>query len=118
MGFLDNCGTFLTAMGAVYTPGMYQPLLNQTLIPLTMLFTFLLLKARFHKYQIFGALLIVGGAITTVSPSLVAPNPSAQFKWYACLLYWSSNVPMACSLVYKELAFNDGKVIFSTKPII
>ena len=37
MGLLDSLGTFLTAMGAVFTPGVFQTLLNQSLIPATML---------------------------------------------------------------------------------
>ena len=32
MGLLDAFGTFFTAMGAVYTPGSLQPLLNQSMI--------------------------------------------------------------------------------------
>ena len=37
LAILDAFGTFFTAMGAVYTPMEYQPILNQTLIPFTML---------------------------------------------------------------------------------
>ena len=56
---------------------------------------FILLRARFHPYQLLGASLIVSGAVATVMPSLIDPgDANGQFKWYACLLYWSSNVPM------------------------
>lgn len=36
MGLLDCFGTFFTALGSVYTPGQYQSLLNQSLIPCTL----------------------------------------------------------------------------------
>ena len=34
LAILDAFGTFFTAMGAVFTPMEYQPILNQTLIPI------------------------------------------------------------------------------------
>eukprot|EP00392_Amoebophrya_sp_AT5.2_P010043 g10074.t1 len=43
MGTLDACGTFLTSLGAAGTPGSLQPLLNQTLIPYTMLVSYVTL---------------------------------------------------------------------------
>eukprot|EP00670_Eutreptiella_braarudii_P012340 CAMPEP_0174331680 /NCGR_PEP_ID=MMETSP0810-20121108/17690_1 /TAXON_ID=73025 ORGANISM="Eutreptiella gymnastica-like, Strain CCMP1594" /NCGR_SAMPLE_ID=MMETSP0810 /ASSEMBLY_ACC=CAM_ASM_000659 /LENGTH=172 /DNA_ID=CAMNT_0015447631 /DNA_START=113 /DNA_END=628 /DNA_ORIENTATION=- len=69
MGVLDCFGTFLAAIGNVYTPGQYQPLLNQTLIPLTLLFSFLGLGTRFRRLEVTGALLIMLGACCSVLPA-------------------------------------------------
>lgn len=46
MAALDSFGTFFISMGAVYTPGQIQPLLNQALIPLTMVFSCCMLRER------------------------------------------------------------------------
>ena len=200
MGILDSCGTFLAAMGAVNTPGHDQPLLNQTLIPLTMLasactgfsghgdsstaphrqhsnqrsdpllslrnvrysqrfravqvngrtttqhgmstqarrprsrcpvssvlctvlrrlhplpslpaFTSVVhgrrpqavfLSSRYQPLELAGAGLIFAGACTSVVPGVLHAE-QASVKWYAVLLYFLSNVPMACSAVYKACA--------------
>jgi len=112
MGTLDCFGTFFTAMGAVYTPGVFQTLLNQTLIPCTMLFSYLLLRTKYAPWQIVGASVIVIGACVTIGPAVVlqGERASKQFRWYACLVYFFSNVPMAISSVYKEMSFRNEKI--------
>ena len=52
MGFLDCCGTFFTALGAVHTPGPTQTLLNQALIPSTMIASAIFLGRRFGTAQV------------------------------------------------------------------
>ena len=71
MGALDCCGTFLTAMGAVFTPGQLQPLLNQSLIPATMLVSFLCLGTAYTRGQLVAAVLLVSGAALSVVPKLL-----------------------------------------------
>jgi len=113
MGLLDCFGTFLTAMGANFVPGQYQPLLNQSLIPATMLASFCFLGTSYSRGQLCAALLIIIGAALSVLPQLTAPaeasdsaRPDDEVRGYAVLLYWLSNVPMACSAVYKEARFS------------
>ena len=116
MGALDTLGTFLTAMGAVFTPGQLQPLLNQSLIPATMLTSFVFLGTRYSPGQLAAAALLVGGAALSVLPKLgvavpggtaeTAAHPDDETRGYAVALYWLSNVPMACSAVYKEARFS------------
>ena len=111
MGALDCLGTFLTAMGAVFTPGQFQPLLNQSLIPATMLASFFFLGTRYSRGQLFAALLLVGGAALSVLPKLLpgtdrGAQTNDETRLYAVALYWLSNVPMACSAVYKEARFS------------
>lgn len=116
MGLLDCFGTFLTAMGNVFTPGTYQTLINQSLIPATMIASFGFLGTRYSLGQIFAAVLIVGGAAVTIVPKLLDeargapdaahPYSADEVRGYAVAMYWLSNVPMACSTVYKEARFS------------
>mmetsp|Transcript_96406 Transcript_96406/g.274806 ORF Transcript_96406/g.274806 Transcript_96406/m.274806 type:complete len:438 (-) Transcript_96406:248-1561(-) len=108
MAFLDCLGTFLTAMGAVYTPGQYQTLLNQSLIPCTMIASAVFLRSKFYWPQVSGAFIILTGAFLVLSPSFFGDAPPVETRWYANLLYFASNIPMALSAVYKEYAFSDG----------
>ena len=110
MGLLDCFGTFFTAMGAVYTPGQYQPLLNQSLVPCTMLVSALVLRKRYSLLHTLGALLIVSGAVVSLAPTLAGGDDKAshpKMRLYAVGIYWLSNVPMACSAVYKESRFHN-----------
>jgi drug/metabolite transporter (DMT)-like permease len=107
---LDAFGTFFTAMGATFTPLALQQILNQTLIPLTMICSFFFLRTRFRPPAIFGAMLIFAGAAAVVLGSVENNSSSDHFRWYASVIYFLSNVPMALSAVYKEIAFKDQTV--------
>ena len=98
---------FFTALGAVYTPMEYQPILNQTLIPFTMLSSYLFLGKRYYLVALLGAALIFAGATTSLAPALITGESKAtsNYRWYSCVIYMFSNVPMALSAVYKEHAF-------------
>lgn len=61
MALLDSCGTFLSAMGSVRTPGYLQTILNQTLIPILMVVSSIVFGTRFTAAQVSGAALIVAG---------------------------------------------------------
>jgi len=63
MGFLDALGTFFTAMGSAYTPGPLQPLLNQTLIPFTMLASAIFIRTKYETMELVGAGLILCGEL-------------------------------------------------------
>lgn len=110
MAVLDAFGTFFISMGTVYTPGQIQPLLNQALIPLTMMFSCFFLKERYGIWELCGASLILVGAAISVAPSIVDSSNDEKTRWYACVIYFLSNVPMAASGVYKEVAFREQTV--------
>ena len=107
---LDAFGTFFTAMGATFTPLALQQILNQTLIPLTMVCSFFFLSTRFNYGAITGACLIFAGAAIVVLGSVEGNSAGEHFRWYASVIYFLSNVPMALSAVYKEIAFKDQTV--------
>ena len=116
LAMLDAFGTFFTAMGASYTPLALQQILNQTLIPLTMICSFAFLGTRFRGLAMLGAGLIFSGAAVTVYGSVERSgsgdneHSTEHFRWYASVIYFLSNVPMALSAVYKEIAFRDRTV--------
>ncbi len=78
MASFDACGQFLAFLGACHTPGQDQSLLNQALIPVTMTLAFVYLKARYSRLEIFGAIIILGGATMAVLPSMIAPSQSVS----------------------------------------
>lgn len=113
MGMLDSMGTFLTCLGTPYTPGSLTPLLNQLLIPFTMLSSVLYLRVRYRVKEAMGALLIVVGASLSVVPNVLSASSEdgpGQTRWYAVVLYALSNFPMAWSNCYKEGTF-DGNTL-------
>ena len=117
MGLLDSLGTFLTAMGAVYTPGVFQTLLNQTLVPFTLLTSALALGIRYSRGQIGGALFIIAGAVVTVAPAVADPTKaaSAQFRWYGARSSQCSRFP---SFLSPHDCDNDGSPRVFTRPSV
>lgn len=107
MGFLDALGTFFTAMGAAFTPGSMQPLLNQTLIFWIILFSRMYLSKLYRAGELCGAALIMVGACLSALPPLLLPHPDEGLRWYAVAFYAISNLPMAMSAVYKEKNFQE-----------
>jgi len=115
MGTLDSLGTFLTCLGTTYTPGSLTPLLNQLLIPFTMLVSAVWLGMQSRWQERFGAAMIVVGACISVMPDLLPKEDASstlqslatQSRWYAILFYALSNLPMATSSCYKEATFED-----------
>lgn len=105
MAALDCLGGLCAAMGAVDTPGQLQTLLNQSLVPCTMIASTVLLGARYGRRKLFGALVILFGAGVVVAPALAGPAMDARAA-ASILVYWGSNVPMALSAVYKEWRFS------------
>ena len=117
MAGLDALGMFFSAMGSVHTPGYLQTILNQTLIPLTMVVSFVVLGSRFSGFQIFGCCCIILGALVSCWDQLFPPPPLDEdiirnlsappetFYKLSIFFYLISNLPYAMSAVYKEVAF-------------
>lgn len=113
MGFLDCLGGFLAAMGANQTSGSLQQLLNQTLIPITMVLSWIILGKKSTALQISGSLFIImGAAIVIMSSNSSSTDDTTTGNGYSWsfisnLIYFSSNIPIGFSCVYKELGFRD-----------
>lgn len=53
-------------------------------------------------------MIILGGAALTIVPSVLDAS-QGSLKWYAALVYFSSNIPMAFSAVYKVYGSRRGQ---------
>lgn len=105
MGVFDGMqGTFMI-LGGVHTSGTMQVLIQQSVIPLSLFFSVLLLRKRFHIVQQFGASIIVIGIILAKlgGGSDVGSSDLPLFN----LIFFMSTIPNAFSSVFKEVAFKD-----------
>jgi len=103
MGALDAVCGYFVVIGGLYTSGPMQQLLNQAIIPVTMIGAYFVLKERYSLIQIGGALLIVGGVVLSLVPSLKSDNSDNIFFWN--MFYLLQIIPFAASNVYKDIAF-------------
>ncbi|KAJ8603757.1 hypothetical protein CTAYLR_000303 [Chrysophaeum taylorii] len=108
MAALDCLGGLCAAMGAAETPGQLQTLLNQSLVPCTMIASRVLLGTTYSVRKCVGAGVILCGAVVVVS-GVPAEDDDASSRrgTVAALVYWASNIPMSLSAVYKEARFGN-----------
>ena len=116
MAFFDACAGFLAAMGAQKTSGAVQQLLNQSLIPCTMLVSYLWLNRKSSWTQVIGAAVIFLGAGIVILPSFQQSTNNVLSSetrhshvvvLMASLIYASSNIPTSLAYAYKEYGFKD-----------
>lgn len=113
MAGLDCLGGLCAAMGAAAVAGQLQMLLNQSLVPCTMVASTVFLGTRYPWHKCVGAAIILLGALV-----VVAGLPSEGHSTLAStLVYWGSNVPMALSAVYKEHRFDKVHVMYLTQQV-
>eukprot|EP00163_Fabomonas_tropica_P025399 TRINITY_DN438_c0_g1_i18.p1 TRINITY_DN438_c0_g1~~TRINITY_DN438_c0_g1_i18.p1 ORF type:complete len:183 (+),score=26.29 TRINITY_DN438_c0_g1_i18:31-549(+) len=94
MGSLDGLSGFLGAVGGAYTPGQLQTLINQTVIPMTLVFSILFLKTKYQRWQYVGAALIMAGAVVATVPQFLGGGSSStSTKWYAILVFFAGIWP-------------------------
>mmetsp|Transcript_15219 Transcript_15219/g.47502 ORF Transcript_15219/g.47502 Transcript_15219/m.47502 type:complete len:452 (-) Transcript_15219:804-2159(-) len=111
MGCLDAAASFLAAVGAVGTPGSWQMLLNQTLIPVTMALSALTLHHRYGKLSVAGATIIVSGAVLAVGPALAGEHTvGVSVSVISCIVFWSAILPNSLSSIFKEYSLKDKEV--------
>lgn len=102
MGALDACAGIMQVFSATYLPGPLLILLSQAAIPISMVISKYLLKAEYNKFQYFGAVIVAGGIIVVLAPSL---SGGGDVMWSIIMI--ASCIPMALSSVYKELALGE-----------
>jgi hypothetical protein len=112
MGSLDAASATLGAIAGAYCPGGMQTILNQLIIPLTMIGAVLVLGTRFDRHQIWGSSFILFGSIVASSnylfnshdsSSSTDPSSSPFMSLSASItLYFFSILPCAMSNIYKE----------------
>lgn len=105
MGALDAINGYIVVIGGVGTSGTMQQLLNQAIIPVTMIGSFIFLKERYSLIQIGGALLIVGGVTLSLLPSMTVPGGEKGNLPFFNMFFLCQAIPFAASNVYKDIAF-------------
>ena len=79
MGLLDSVSSVLSCIGGANTAGGVQNVMNQTLIPMTLVMSFVCLGARYSVRQMLGAAIILAGALWCVSSA--GGNDDASTTW-------------------------------------
>ena len=102
MGFLDAIAGIMQVFAATYLPGPLLILLSQAAIPMSMLITRYLLKAKYNIFQYFGALVVGAGIVVVLAPTL---SGSGSVLWAFVMIF--STIPMSLSSVYKEIALGE-----------
>jgi len=94
-------------IGGIGTSGTMQQLLNQAIIPVTMIGSFIFLKERYSLMQIGGSLLIVGGVTLSLLPSMTGAKGSdaQQNIPFYNMFFLCQAIPFAASNLYKDIAF-------------
>eukprot|EP00438_Fugacium_kawagutii_P032964 Skav223874 [mRNA] locus=scaffold1226:325205:326044:- [translate_table: standard] len=96
----DQLGTLLASLGATHVPGQMQVLLNQSVLPLTMLLS-LGLGRRYGMQHFLGAALVLAGAGAAVQgwPESLDKN---QLFWRSLMIFCLAQVAVAASTLIKE----------------
>eukprot|EP00968_Pinguiococcus_pyrenoidosus_P026671 scaffold7328_cov314-Pinguiococcus_pyrenoidosus.AAC.10 len=105
MGVLDAASSTLGALGGAGTPGQLQTLINQSVIPITILISWLQLGRSFKRHQLVGAVMIVSGCVVGAMGIFKGDDQAgatSAVSATAIALFVVSVIPGAFSNVYKE----------------
>lgn len=105
MGGLDGIAGILQTFASTYLEGPLLILLGQAAIPVSMVISKYLLKAKYSGFQYVGAIVVVGGIMIVLAPTI---NGSGSVLWASLMI--ASTVPMALSSVYKEIALGETEI--------
>jgi len=102
MGGLDGIAGIMQTFAATYLGGPLLILLGQSAIPISMIISKYLLKAKYTGFQYIGALIVVGGIMVVLAPTLTG---TGSVLWSSMMV--ASALPTALSTVYKEIALGE-----------
>lgn len=107
IGSLDSLSGIMMILGGIHTSGTTQVVLQQAIIPITLLASVLILRARYHWLQYTGAVIIILGVLVAKSRDLHQHSSTTQDLLVFNIIFLLGGVPTALSSVYKEVAFSD-----------
>lgn len=112
MGSLDGVAGILQTFAATYLGGSLLILLGQAAIPVSMVISSILLKARYSVYQYVGAVVVTLGLVIVLGPGMGGSSSGGDahatvFWAFAMIL---SCIPMCLSSVYKEKALGEAEL--------
>lgn len=111
MGFLDSIAGVMQVLAVNYIEnGSLVILLSQAAIPASMLITKLFLTVKYKHSQYFGAVVVAGGLLVVLWPSIVHPSKTGNDVVLWSIIMVLSCVPMCLSSVYKEKALADTEI--------
>jgi hypothetical protein len=87
MGFLDAGSSTLGTISGAYCPGELQTLLNQSIIPITLVLSAYVLKIKFKTFQIIGSFIILFGAGLASSGFLFSSKSSSSSSTVRLYIY-------------------------------
>ncbi|KAF4721983.1 Cg10p, partial [Perkinsus olseni] len=114
LGALNAVNGGLTIFGNAYVPGYLQTILQQTIIPFTMILSALLCGTRYTLQHLLGVVIIIVGVAVQLGP-LMSSDGAAGSSTTTPSLVWSlvylvAPLPVALAAVYQELEFSKRKV--------
>eukprot|EP00929_Paragymnodinium_shiwhaense_P036516 TRINITY_DN19563_c0_g1_i2.p1 TRINITY_DN19563_c0_g1~~TRINITY_DN19563_c0_g1_i2.p1 ORF type:complete len:520 (-),score=89.07 TRINITY_DN19563_c0_g1_i2:506-2065(-) len=104
MGVFDGITGILTVLGGVHTSGTMQVLLSQVIIPMTLIFSVMFAKKRYHIYQYLGSAVIVIGVVLATMCKGDGNTYSSDLPVFNGI-FIIATMPGALSTVFKEVAF-------------
>lgn len=131
MGAFDSIAGQLALFGSIHITGSQQAQLSNSIIPVTMIVSYIWTKERFTIYQILGATIILLGMATSIIPNInnnkkspttndiidvqninnnnnnTITDEKNSTSFFFLSLFIQSSVPAALSSVYKEVTFNN-----------
>jgi hypothetical protein len=106
MSAFDTAATLCSSMAGAVVAGHIQTLLNQAMLPLTMLFSIIFIAASYSIGQYAGAAMILAGALVAAVPSVDATDSSGRpTQAWGIIVYSLGSLPFAASNVYREFLF-------------
>jgi len=117
MGVLDGASSTLATMSGAFCPGELQTILNQSIIPMTMVTSALFIQSKFKGFQLWGACLIITGAVAASSDYFLGDDnddgagdegSGSRHNTGAIFIFILSILPSAWSNVYKEKTMKEG----------
>jgi len=117
MGVLDGIAGVMQVFAVNYiTNGGLLVLLQQAAIPISMVITKVMLKAKYKSWNYLGAVVVVIGLCVVLYPNFFVdskkkdphPEPKSFGAWVIVMLV--SCVPMTLSSVYKEKALGETEI--------
>lgn len=114
MGLGDAVGYVFGIFAARRVSGYLLVLLPQSMVPMTMVLTYFYLKQRYTWLQVLGVVLLIGGVVVSLIPSIRSAAHSSDTSAESSILtlvwafvYILSCLPNAISFTLKEDVFKD-----------
>eukprot|EP00949_MAST-11_sp_MAST-11-sp1_P002903 g2903.t1 len=108
IGALNAMNGLLIIPSIPFVAGVTQAVLAQSVIPVTLFFSVILLRTRFTAAQITGALIVMAGVLVEILPGLSQGQLSS--RPIAALVFAAGQIPQALGSIFQERAFSKSRV--------